>query len=565
MYQIKDSCSGCHHCELACPMKAIYYDGPRYQINPDLCVECGLCETLCPTCSIYDVDSIPRVEKHEKIYKECDIVVCGGGSGLVAAIKAAQSGKKVILLEKSKRVGGNMDFAHGFFPVHSKLHEEHGIEDVREEAVKVLSERTGGIIGEDIMRTAVYGCSEFVDWLLDFPGTREHFQLQKFGEKRSQGPVYGSAILGFPKRIENRLSKDPSIGPGWMGTLVKKTMVEAISAQKLDVEILLEHAAKHLITNETGKVVGVIARDPGGETEIHCKAVILATGGYGASDQKLQKYFNFFDVERPFTRFSIPSNTGDAIDMLEELDVHLVPERMFISIFGPAHHPYSYSLYRTFDHPTTLLVNLNGKRYMDESGGLHAGGTHIKGSPKEVAWGIYTQKNIDDIIKSYLQDPSLSEEYDCYSCYQEDLDREANYKIPPVVKADTVEGLAEKLGIDSNTLVQTVKEYNRFCKEGRDEEFGKDPQFLVPREDGPYYAIYGQLFSECSAGGLMVDERCRVLRNDNSPIAGLFASGDATSAMHRRGKLAVVSELTWAVGSSYRCAVEAVKEMEVSA
>ena len=101
MYQIKDSCSGCHTCELACPMQAIHYDGPRYQIDPELCVECGLCQTLCPTCSIYDVDEKPTVTAHEKIVRECDLVVCGGGTGLVTAIKAAQLGKKVILLEKA--------------------------------------------------------------------------------------------------------------------------------------------------------------------------------------------------------------------------------------------------------------------------------------------------------------------------------------------------------------------------------------------------------------------------------------------------------------------------------
>ena len=175
MYQIKDSCSGCHTCELACPMQAIHYDGPRYQIDPELCVECGLCQTLCPTCSIYDVDEKPTVTAHEKIVRECDLVVCGGGTGLVTAIKAAQLGKKVILLEKAGRVGGNTDIAHGFFPVYSKVHAEQGIEDVREEAVRVMVERTDGVIGEDIMRTAIYGCSEFFDWLLDFPHTREYY------------------------------------------------------------------------------------------------------------------------------------------------------------------------------------------------------------------------------------------------------------------------------------------------------------------------------------------------------------------------------------------------------
>ncbi len=563
MYQIKASCSGCHTCELACPMQAIHYDGPRYQIDPELCVECGLCETLCPTCSIYDVDDHTQPTPHEKIIRECDLVVCGGGTGLVTAIKAAQLGKKVILLEKAKRCGGNTDIAHGFFPIYSKMHAEQDIEDVREEAVQVMYDRAGGVIGKDIMRTAIYGCSEFFDWLLDFPGTREVYTVEKLGEKREAGPVYGPAVTHFVDRIENIRSLDPSIGPGWAGTFVKQTMLDAIPQQKLNVEILLEHEAKHLITDETGRVTGVIALDPGGETEIHCKAVVLATGGFGSSDEKLQKYANFFDVERPVTRFSVPSDTGDAIDMLQELGVEPNPERMFVSFFGPAHHPYSYSLYRLIEEPTNLSVDLNGVRWQDESGGLFTGRINIAGHPKECTWNIFTQANVDSIFRKYLLDPSLSDELECYRHYQEDLDRETTYKVPAVVKADTIEELAEKLGMDTAVLTRTISEYNRFCRMKKDDQFGKDPKFLIPRDAGPFYAVYAQRFSEAAMGGLMVDANCQVLRNDNTPIPGLYGVGDATSAMHRKGELAVISELTWAVASAYRSAINAVKEMEV--
>lgn len=563
MYQIKASCSGCHTCELACPMQAIHYDGPRYQIDPELCVECGLCETLCPTCSIYDADDHTQPTPHEKIIRECDLVVCGGGTGLVTAIKAAQLGKKVILLEKAKRCGGNTDIAHGFFPIYSKMHAEQDIEDVREEAVQVMYDRAGGVIGKDIMRTAIYGCSEFFDWLLDFPGTREVYTVEKLGEKREAGPVYGPAVTHFVDRIENIRSLDPSIGPGWAGTFVKQTMLDAIPQQKLNVEILLEHEAKHLITDETGRVIGVIALDPGGETEIHCKAVVLATGGFGSSDEKLQKYANFFDVERPVTRFSVPSDTGDAIDMLQELGVEPNPERMFVSFFGPAHHPYSYSLYRLIEEPTNLSVDLNGVRWQDESGGLFTGRINIAGHPKECTWNIFTQANVDSIFRKYLLDPSLSDELECYRHYQEDLDRETTYKVPAVMKADTIEELAEKLGMDTAVLTRTISEYNRFCRMKKDDQFGKDPKFLVPRDAGPFYAVYAQRFSEAAMGGLMVDANCQVLRNDNTPIPGLYGVGDATSAMHRKGELAVISELTWAVASAYRSAINAVKEMEV--
>lgn len=558
MFYIASSCSGCHTCELACPAGAIGYDGPQYQIDPDKCVGCGTCARLCPTCSVIDTDA-PPAPQHETRRLSCDLVVCGGGSGLIIAVRAAQHGLSVILLEKAKRVGGNTDLAHGFFPVYSKMHERAGAEDVREDAVRDLSDRTGGVIAQDMIRTAVYGCSEFFDWLLEFPETEQHFSLALFGEKRQMGPIYGPAVVGFPKRIENTKSLDPSIGPGWTGTFIKNTMLRAIDEQKLPVRILTEHAAARLLTDDQGEVCGVLARDPGGETEITCRAVVLATGGFGSSDEKLQRYFGFFDIERPVTRFSVPTDTGDAIDLLQELGVQPDEERMCLSLFGPAHHPYSYSLYRALEHPSNLSVNLRGERWQDETGGLTTGRSNIAGSPREVAWGIFTQDNLDEIFREYLSDPTLSEEYACYERYQEDLDREATYPQPPVCRADTLAALAEQIGVDPAALEETVARYNDFCRTGVDAQFGKAPEHLRPRLDGPYYAIYGQRFSECAMGGVTVGPDCRVLAGDGRPFANLFAVGDATCAMHRRGELAPVSELTWATASAYRSAEEAAR------
>ena len=136
MYQInRQNCVCCHNCAMECPMQAIDYVGTKYQIDPVKCVECGLCARVCHTCSISDVDNPVPVVPHAPVHKKADVVVCGGGSGIVAAVRAAQLGKKVILVEKADKLGGNTDYAHAYFPVYTKWHEAAGMPDAREKAV----------------------------------------------------------------------------------------------------------------------------------------------------------------------------------------------------------------------------------------------------------------------------------------------------------------------------------------------------------------------------------------------------------------------------------------------
>ena len=570
MYHINKTCTGCHVCRLACPMQAIHFNGSVCEIDEDGCVECGLCEKLCPAYSVHDTDDISAPQPHDRIFRECDLVVCGGGSGLVTAVRAGQLGKKVILLEKSGRVGGNMNLSKVFLPEYSRLHSELGLEDIRESAIAELNVRAGGIASEETIRTAVNGAAEFSDWLLEFPGIKSKVALEEPGGSSVSGPAMipetdlARLIFGPPVRIENKLSKDPAIGPGWLGSLIKQTMLEAIPAQRLNVEILVEHEAVHLITGSAGEVKGVVAKDPGGETEIHCNAVVMATGGFGASDEKLQKYFGCSCIEGGLFRYTVPGNTGGAIDMLRELGVEPDPARMNISALGPAHVPFSYSLRRILDHPSALAVNLYGKRWTDESITITEKAVNIQGSPGEVSWGIFTQKNIDDIMQAYLGGLTPGDEYDCCAFYQEDLDNEECYIEPPVYRADSIRELAEKIGVNPVALEQTAADYNRFCQNSLDEEFGKSACDLIPLEQGPFYALYGQMYAARYAGGLMVDSKCRVLRNNNSVIRGLYACGDATSAMQRRGEPSVVPELTWALASAYRCAIEYVTDEEGS-
>ena len=563
MYQInQENCVCCHNCAMECPMQAIDFLGSKYQIDPDKCVECGLCARVCHTCSIHDVDNPEPVIPHEPIEKTADVVVCGGGSGIVAAVRAAQLGKKVILVEKAAKLGGNTDYAHAFFPVYTKWHEAAGMEDCREKAIEHYKKVTDGELEEDVLRTAVYGCGAFFDWLCEFGTAQEVYHLVNLGDADAHGPIYGPGLLDFPTRIkDNLLCRDDAIGPGWGGTYVKYTMLDAIRDQKLDVEILTSTAAKHLLTGDDGAITGVVCADNGGEVRIKAPAVILATGGFGKSDEKIREFAPwFFAGETPIHRFSVPTDTGDGIDMLRQLGVEPNPKRLFISMFGPKHHPYSNVLADIALEPDMPQFNLDGKRWINEADGLFGMTAVIAQQPKETSWAIQSRAGIKAIADRFISNPAFASKAYLYETWEAELEEEAALPVnPPVMKADTLEDLAKKCGINVESFLETVKRYNGFCAKGEDADFGKPGSFLVPiGGEGPYYAIWGARFSEAALGGLMVDGQCRVLRNDGSFIPGLYGVGDATSAMHREGKLAVISELTWAMASAFTSGANAV-------
>jgi fumarate reductase flavoprotein subunit len=407
------------------------------------------------------------------------------------------------------------------------------------------------VVEKDILRAAVYGCSDFFDWFSRFKGVSEAFEVQKLGGVIAEGPIIGPAMLNFPRRrLENLKCRDQAIGPGWAGTFIKHTMVR--ECKRLGVEIYTEHRAVQLLTGERGEINGVLADDPGGRTRINCKSCIIATGGMGRSDEKLKKYFpDFFDDKTPILRFSVPTDTGDGIDLAEPLGARIPRDRMYCSVFGPAHHPFSYVIYRFMRRPECVYINLKGKRWLNEEleilGGMHS--IHLQ--PRAVSFGVMSQRMVDAAADFFINDPMARQEAWIFKDYQRDLDEETALGFP-VRKGATLEELALKMEVDPGVFTAEIQRYNRMCAEGRDEDFGKDPRFLIPLDDeGPYYGFYGQRFSEGTFGGLAVNPATEVINQDGKSIPGLYGVGDATSAVQVRGNLAVVSELTWATASAY--------------
>ena len=466
---------------------------------------------------------------------DCDLVVLGaGGSGLVAAVKAYDmTGKKVIVLEKAKKLGGAANFAHGALDFKdSKWHKEAGYE------VSDPPDITG----------------RFFDWLVSKGGAESFFKIAKPFEK-SREDIY------MPARLEKyKDMPDPSIGPGWLGSYVINKMVEC--CKKAGITILTEAPARKFITDDNGKVTGVLADTTDGQLLVNCKACIIAAGGFGSNYERLKKYWPEDYNNKKIHFLCPPGMMGDGLDMAEEIGAYIdrtkwgfnYPGGFFTD--GPGHHPYSYTINSFIGNGMLPSINLDGKRWRNEGG--FGGDASIRSQPGAVAYAVAD----DEIIETL--GPKLVERADCeadvriLSNYRADIEYEAAIDEEGASgnhtkKADTFAELALKMKVDPRTFVETMERYNRFCDNGKDLDFGKPAQFLKPIRKPPFYAFFGHRWSQCTKGrnGIAVNPRFEVLNAKGEAIPGLYAVGDGCTIY---GGLVLVKQVPMGVSSRGRAA-----------
>lgn len=550
-YQIyQPHCSCCHRCRVLCPMNAISFKGAKYWIDPEKCVECGLCAANCHNGAISLIGAQPELPAaHEPRELECDVAVIGaGGSGLVSAVRLAEMGKSVIVLEKNREIGGNTWFASGFMIRYSRLHREAGLPDTREQALESFLKATDGLEDPVLARKTFYATEDFGNWLFDNCGCAPDFKLKE---------MHWGRIVGFENVTGKKYKRiDASIGPGGMGSYLIEKLEKRCA--ELGVRILVKHEAKHLLRDGDGAVCGVAAHDGGGEVIVHAKAVIMAAGCFSHNPEYLARANpEIPKCEEPIHYFSVPTCTGDGITMGMEIGAKISWDRTKAMILGPAHHPFSFAAVCISREPEVLLVNRDGKRWASEVDNTMGLRDVILEQPGRMAWAIFDQSVLDTVGKrlSIPKEPG-DEHAEIIQHYQREIDEETLMDMP-AKKADTPEELAVLMGVDPETFAATLRRYNELCHAGSDADFGKPAEFMLPMETGPYYALYEKLFQENAGGGLTTDSDLRVLDENGRVIPRLYAVGDnSTGLMLGSGEYSEtveqnVSMFTWAVASGY--------------
>jgi len=292
------------------------------------------------------------------------------------------------------------------------------------------------------------------------------------------------------------------------------------------VDVFTSTPAKKLIMHD-GAVVGVQALDSKGNTmNVGCKAVIIATGGYGNSREMLRKHW-WFNRMADHTFFYVDlENTGDGHNLALEAGADSEQAALMMALC-PRNKSYDSHVSGAGCQPG-LWVNKNGTRFTNEEVGLHFlySGYVAAMQPEGQVFAI-----IDSDTVTYLVEHGSEIGLGDFIAYgqkltrlQTELDQDAAEGIG--WNAGTIEGLAAAIGLDPAALAKTVAEYNDACDKGNDPLFFKPARYLRPIRKAPFYAIDLGPAMEVSCGSIRVNGNLQVLDKDRMPIPGLYATGN---------------------------------------
>lgn len=427
--------------------------------------------------------------KGERKPQSADIVVIGaGGAGMSAAIEAAQKGAtNVVILEKMPITGGNSVRATGGLNASETQYQKRdGIEDSNELFYQDTMKGGKNLNDPELVRTLVENSAAAVDWVNSIGG-----DLSVVGQ-------FGGASV---KRI-HRPSDTSAVGPMLVKTLNAKL-------DELGIPVLLETKATKIFADKDGKITGVEAEDENGVFVINTKAVVLATGGFGANSQMVAKYAPQLDG---FITTNHVGATGDGIEMATELGAGLTDIEQIQT--HPTVNPDTATMYTEGVRGNgAILVNDDGKRFVNELDTRDVVSAAIMAQPNGESWLVF-----DTAVRESL---SAIEKY-------------INEGI--IVEANSIEELAQKTGVNEANLVATMQEYAAMQAVGKDSEFGRK-SMEVPLTKPPYFAGKAKPAVHHTMGGVKINKETQVLKEDGSVIPGFFAAGEVVGGVHGANRL----------------------------
>ena len=468
---------------------------------------------------------------------DADVVVVGaGGAGMTAAITAAAEGKSVVILESQSMVGGNSVRATGgmnagktVYQDENEFGESAGVEKTLKTAAekyadnetitalaKTVSEQwaayqanpTGyfdsvelmeldtmiggkGINDPELVETLCANSADAIDWL-DEHGITLH-NVSSFG---------GASVKRIHRPV-NAEGKTVSVG-SYMIPLLQE------NCEKAGVKMMLDTTATEILTDANGAAVGVKATGASGETvTVNAKAVVLATGGFGANLDMVVKY-------KPELKGFMTTNAagiqGQGIEMAEAIGAATVDMDQ-IQIHPTVEANTAALITEGLRGDGAVLINAEGKRFIDEVGTRDVVSAAEIAQTGSYSWLVVDQAMVDasSVIQGYI-------------------------KKGYTVTGETYEELGKAMGVDAAAFAETMDKWNGYVEAKNDPDFGRT-SFANPLNTAPYYAVKVTAGVHHTMGGLKINANTEVLNEKGEVIPGLFAAGEVTGGVHGANRL----------------------------
>lgn len=474
----------------------------------------------------FHVDVPKSTEELE--YEGFDVIVVGGGvSGITAAAAATAEGGKVLLIEKSGRLGGNGSMSTGF-----RAHGSKAQEQAKSDGTILESSVAGAMVttNDEAFQQAMeesghYAKAPLVRQFLEAGGQMADFIIEKGG--------FNFSITDYSFDYAEDSIIYPMAHDCWMKV-----------ASDIDT-VLTETKVTEILTDDSGACIGVKAeRYDGARITAYGNKLVMACGGFMGNPDMQEEYSH----GQFSTSFAMAQNKGEGLQLEWGIGAnkyhvggccsHITQPLGKVEGFDD----YAAMIPHTITAaPCFMQVNRAGERFHPEDAlqqNMNAANAYII-SNGGTFYTIVSQDQID-ILKEQgmaglgMTTPVFSVNFDFYpdpidyAMDQIEDVLQAGMDAGFIYKGETYEELAEAAGMNPDLLVDSAKRYEKACEEGVDRELNKASEYLYPMGNGPYYAIGVQACPYNTIGGIEVDPQMRVLATDGSTVGNLYAAGCET-------------------------------------
>jgi fumarate reductase flavoprotein subunit len=413
----------------------------------------------------------------------CDVLVIGAGAcGLVAALRAAEGGADVIVVERDRSPAGSTSMSSGFIPAPAtRFQAALGIQDSTGQFAADIQKKAGNEADPAIVELVTTEIGPTLEWLADKHGF-EWLVLTDFL---------------YPGHTANRMHAVPEkTGAGLMARLL--SAVEAAG-----IPIVADAHATTLFSEQDGTIAGIEIERPDGACErIGCGALVLACNGYGGNSALVQRNI---PAMADALYYGHPGNEGDAVLWGEALGA-ATRHMGACQGHGSLAHPHGILITWALMMEGGIQVNALGERFSNEHHGYSEQAVAVLDQPERLAWDVYDAR---------LHELGLT-----FPDYRDAVAAGA------IVSAGSVADLAERMKVPADALSATLADVGRYRRGETEDPFGRDFTGQLDLT-APYFAVKvtGALFH--TQGGLVIDRSARVLKPDGARFPNLYAGGGA--------------------------------------